>query len=188
MNDEYKHIAKSAVEEFILWNKTPVSRAGYIICDEEHFRGIKLSQELYSSKHALFVVIKKDNKLRGCIGTLYPTEPDTASEIIRNAIAACSKDMRFDIISKEELPLLEYNVLVVKEIIDLKSSAISDSEITAAIDVKKEGLLIKSGYRQGLVLPQEDGINSAEEMLKEALLRGNIELEENPSVQKISFE
>lgn len=123
------------------------------------------------------------------MGTLFPTEPDTASQIIRNSIAACSKDIRFDIVSKEELPFLEYSVFVVKEIINLKTDDFYVKEkIAASLDIKKEGLLVKSGCRQGLVLPFEQKINSAEEMLKEALLRGNIELEENPSVQKISFE
>ncbi|MFQ5443549.1 MAG: AMMECR1 domain-containing protein, partial [Nitrospinales bacterium] len=33
-------------------------------------------------KAGVFVSIKKHNKLRGCIGTITPTEPDLAQEII----------------------------------------------------------------------------------------------------------
>ena len=45
---------------------------------------------------AAFVSIHlKDGKLRGCIGTVQPTEENIAGEVIRNAIAAATRDPRF---------------------------------------------------------------------------------------------
>ncbi|MBI5188734.1 MAG: AMMECR1 domain-containing protein, partial [Nitrospirae bacterium] len=35
-----------------------------------------------------FVSIKKHGELRGCIGTFSPTQPNTALEVIQNAISA----------------------------------------------------------------------------------------------------
>ena len=38
----------------------------------------------------VFVSIKKNGRLRGCIGTFEPTQPDIAREIIRNAVMAAT--------------------------------------------------------------------------------------------------
>ncbi len=58
----------------------------------------------------VFVSLKKNGKLRGCIGTILPTQSDAAGEIIRNAVSAATEDPRFPKVSSTELPLLEVSV------------------------------------------------------------------------------
>ena len=40
----------------------------------------------------VFVSLKKQGQLRGCIGTILPTQSDAATEIIRNAVSAATAD------------------------------------------------------------------------------------------------
>ena len=42
----------------------------------------------------VFVSLKKQGQLRGCIGTILPTQSDAATEIIRNAVNAATADPR----------------------------------------------------------------------------------------------
>ena len=58
----------------------------------------------------VFVSLKKEGQLRGCIGTTSPQEEDIAQEIIANAVSACCRDPRFMPVCEEELDMLEYSV------------------------------------------------------------------------------
>ncbi|HZK02158.1 MAG TPA: AmmeMemoRadiSam system protein B, partial [Anaerovoracaceae bacterium] len=63
----------------------------------------ELSEKITKHKAGVFVTLKKEGRLRGCIGTISPVEDGIASEIIRNAVSAGTGDPRFDPVSKEEL-------------------------------------------------------------------------------------
>ncbi len=69
-----------------------------------------LSDKLLKERYGVFVTIKIDNNLRGCIGTIMPTRNNLAEEIIHNAIASGTEDPRFRPVTMEELPNLEYSV------------------------------------------------------------------------------
>ncbi len=69
-----------------------------------------ISQELLNHRRGTFVTLKKDGMLRGCIGTIEPTQSSLAEEIIQNAISAGTKDPRFDSVEEEELKDLVYSV------------------------------------------------------------------------------
>src|SRR5699024_6273807 len=66
-------------------------------------------QELLEKKAGVFVSLKKDGRLRGCIGTIAPTTGSVAEEIIQNAVSAAVSDRRFPEVAYEELPYLEYS-------------------------------------------------------------------------------
>lgn len=185
ISKEMLKLIKSTAEEFVSWNKTPMVRAGFVICDEEHFRGMKLSEELTGSKKACYVLIKKNGKLRGCMGNLFAVEPDFASELIRNTVAAVSKDMRFEPVSAEELPLLEYSVFCVNEVSDVLQESCGLTEIGSGC--ANTGVLVSSGCRQAIVLPFEDEGLSFADKIKEACVRANISPDEKPLVKKIIF-
>ena len=51
----------------------------------------------------VFVSLKKQGQLRGCIGTILPTQSDAATEIIRNAVSAATADPRFPRVQPQEL-------------------------------------------------------------------------------------
>ena len=61
-------------------------------------------------KAGVFVCIKKDGQLRGCVGTFMPCRENIASETINNAISAATQDPRFPQVGEDELGRLKYTV------------------------------------------------------------------------------
>jgi len=59
--------------------------------------------------------LHKNDELRGCIGTIEPTEANIAQEIIRNAISSATGDPRFNQVTADELPELQYSVDILTE-------------------------------------------------------------------------
>lgn len=115
----------------------------------------------------VFVSLKKKGRLRGCIGTYLPTCRNVAEEIIRNAIAACSEDPRFDPVREDELPLLEYSVDVLTEpepVYDLTE-----------LDPKIYGVIVEApDGRKGLLLPDLEGVDTVEEQIDIASRKAGI--------------
>jgi hypothetical protein len=106
------------------------------------------------AKAGVFVSIHKGKDLRGCIGTIGPTEENIAKEIIQNAVSAATKDPRFPPVSPDELPELNYNVDVLTEPEPIQS--------TAQLDPKKYGVIVEAGWRRGLLLPDLEGVDSVD--------------------------
>ena len=126
-----------------------------------------LPSALTDTKAGVFVSIHKDGGLRGCIGTISPTTGSVAQEILRNAVAAASTDPRFHPVKKDELPFLEINVDVLGE--PEKIDSISE------LDPKKYGVIVSSGYKRGLLLPDLEGIDTAEQQVDIARRKAGIE-------------
>lgn len=100
----------------------------------------------------VFVSLKIGGLLRGCIGTFSPEKENVAEEIMANAVRSATRDPRFPPVSPDELASLEYNVDV------LTSPEPVDSE--AALDPRKYGVIVESGGRRGLLLPDLDGVDT----------------------------
>jgi AmmeMemoRadiSam system protein B/AmmeMemoRadiSam system protein A len=110
------------------------------------------------ARAGVFVSIhKKDGSLRGCIGTFEPQQPDLAWEIITNAISSASQDPRFHPVREDELPDLEYSVDVLTS-----PEPVTDMD---ALDPKKYGLIVESGWRRGLLLPDLEGVDTVEQQI-----------------------
>jgi AmmeMemoRadiSam system protein A len=106
----------------------------------------------------VFVSIKKKGQLRGCIGTIEPSEANLAQEIIHNAISAATRDPRFPPVSPEELDELDISVDVL--------SAPEPVDSLDQLDPERYGLIVQSvenPYKRGLLLPDLPGIATAEE-------------------------
>lgn len=114
-------------------------------------------EELSNRSAGAFVSIHKNGALRGCIGTIGPTKPYLAEEIIENAISASTRDPRFLPITKDELFELEINVDVLGEIEPIASED--------ELDVIRYGVIVRKGSKQGLLLPNLDGVDTVEEQL-----------------------
>lgn len=125
-----------------------------------------LPEEMYSKRAGAFVSIHKHGQLRGCIGTIAPTKKNVAEEIIENAISASTKDPRFDPITPDELEWLEVNVDVLGEPEDIPSPDM--------LDVKRYGVIVTSGYKRGLLLPDLDGVDTVEQQIDIARRKGGI--------------
>ena len=126
----------------------------------------------------VFVSIHKEGKLRGCIGTFLPTRENIAREIISNAVSAAARDPRFNPIAPEELKWLEIKVDVL--------SAPERIQSTAELDVRRYGVIVSSGSRRGLLLPDLDGVDTVEEQVSIARQKGGIR--ENEPVTLERFE
>jgi len=124
-----------------------------------------LSKDL-TSRSGTFVSIKKLKQLRGCIGTLEPCEPNLAKEIIENALKAALHDPRFSPVTAEELQHLTYSIDVVRPL-----EKISD---VSELDPTVYGLVVRSNGKQGVLLPDLEGVDSTAEQIQICRAKGKI--------------
>lgn len=122
---------------------------------------------MWSEKAGVFVSLKKFGELRGCIGTTGPTTSCIAEEIRQNAISAGTQDPRFDPVTVEELPFLEYSVDVLGKPMPVQSKA--------ELDPRKYGVIVSKGGRRGLLLPDLEGVDTVEEQLDIACRKAMID-------------
>ena len=135
-----------------------------------------LPEELTGTRAGAFVSIHKQGRLRGCIGTISPTQPCLAEEIIRNAVSAATRDPRFSAIRPEELPLLEISVDVL--------GAPEDVASEAELDVKRYGVIVTRGRRRGLLLPDLEGVDTVAQQVEIARQKAGIGPDEPVSLQR----
>ncbi len=128
-----------------------------------------------------FVSLHTDNgDLRGCIGTIQPVCEDLALEIARNAVSAGTTDPRFDKVREQELAHLVFEVSVMGE-----PEAVGS---IADLDVKRYGVIVQNGTRRGLLLPDLEGIDSAEQQVAIAKREADIPLYEDVELMRFEVE
>lgn len=100
---------------------------------------------LYAQPYGLFVTLRIEGKLRGCIGSLGTFKP--LYELVWTmAIQAAFFDPRFDPLSYEELPSLDFEVSILTPPTSIKDLTL--------IEIGRHGLLMENGPYRGLLLPQ----------------------------------
>ena len=122
--------------------------------------------EMRNRRAGTFVSLHEDGRLRGCIGTILPTRGNIAEEIISNAVSASTRDPRFSPVRPDELDRLEISVDVLTE-----PEVIGSRE---ELDVKKYGVIVSSGHKRGLLLPDLDGVDTVDEQVSIAMRKGGI--------------
>lgn len=125
-----------------------------------------LPREILDKRAGVFVSLKKDGQLRGCIGTIEGVTDSIAEEIIRNAVSAGLGDPRFYQVSQNEFPNLDISVDVLGE-----SFPVTDKSI---LDAKRYGVIVSLGGRRGLLLPNLEGVDTPEEQIDIALDKAGI--------------
>jgi MEMO1 family protein len=115
----------------------------------------------------VFVSIKKNGLLRGCIGTVFPAHDNLAEEIRENAISAGTKDPRFYPVTEAELPYLKYSVDILSE-----PEGVTDMQ---KLDPGKYGVIVRRGNNLGLLLPDLEGIDTVAEQLRIACQKAGID-------------
>ena len=135
-----------------------------------------LPAALTETRAGAFVSIHKQGRLRGCIGTIAPTQSTLAEEIIRNAVSASTRDPRFAPIRPEELSRLEISVDVLGAPEDIASEA--------ELDVKRYGVIVTRGSRRGLLLPDLDGVDSPAQQVAIARQKAGIGPDEPVALQR----
>jgi len=93
-----------------------------------------------------FVTLRRlsDDELRGCVGQMEPSEPllDTVAAM---AIAAATRDGRFDPVTASELAALRIEISVLSPLVPIRPSD---------VEVGRHGLLLRYGDKRGVLLPQ----------------------------------
>lgn len=139
--------------------------------------GVDLPAELLQRRAGAFVSLHEHGELRGCIGTIAATEDNLAEEIISNAISACSRDPRFPPVTPDELPDIVCSVDVLGPAEDCSF---------ADLDPKRYGVIVTSGWRRGLLLPDLEGVDTPE--MQVAISRQKAGIAPDEPVQLQRFE
>lgn len=129
-----------------------------------------LTIEESGQRFGVFVSLKDTGGLRGCMGTTGGVAPSVEEEIIDMAIKAATKDPRFDPVGLNELERVSISVDILS-----KSEQVSNTE---ELNPKIYGVLVKSNYKNGLLLPDLEGVETAEDQLSIALNKAGINPEE----------
>jgi AmmeMemoRadiSam system protein A len=155
MTEEELHpvvkLAREAVESYVREGKTAKPR--------------ELTPEM-RERAGVFVSLHEHGQLRGCIGTFEPAKDDVAEEIVANAISASTMDPRFPPVTVSELDDLEYSV-------DILTAPEPVTDLSQ-LDAKEYGVIVESGWRKGLLLPDLEGVDSVEEQIAVCRLKAGI--------------
>ena len=161
--DAYVQLARKTVEEYV--------RTGKKLRVPEGLPG-----EMQNRRAGVFVSIKKEGRLRGCIGTIQAAYSSIAQEIIENGVSAASRDPRFSPIVPEELEKLTITVDVLGDTEKIDSPD--------KLDVKRYGVVVTKGYRRGLLLPNLEGVDTVEEQIAIAKQKAGIGAQEKAELER----
>jgi AmmeMemoRadiSam system protein A/AmmeMemoRadiSam system protein B len=151
--DAYVHLARISLETYI-------TTAEHCKLPEN------LPEELMNRKAGVFVSLKKHGSLRGCIGTISPVTESVAKEILRNAVSSGTEDPRFPPVTEDELDELVYSVDVLAEAEPI--------QYMTELDVEKYGVIVTSGRKRGLLLPNLEGVDTVEQQVSIAKKKAGI--------------
>ncbi len=161
--DPWVKLARDTIEAFIVSGRTPGIPEG-------------LPAAMTKDRYGVFVSIKGPGGLRGCIGTFAPTTESVAHEIIDNAVKASTEDPRFPPIEEDELEDLTISVDVLMASEPVRSRA--------ELDPKRYGVIVQKGMKRGLLLPDLEGVDTAEEQIRIALQKAGIMESEDYTLQR----
>lgn len=139
-----------------------------------------LPTEWIDQPAGVFVSLKKDGQLRGCIGTFLPTQDNIAMEVIKNAVAAATMDPRFPPLDLNELDSVKISVDVLSPPEPVKD--------TSHLDPKKYGVIVVSGNRKGLLLPDLEGVDTVNRQIDIARQKAGIPPNMPYSIQRFKVE
>lgn len=163
--DAYVKLARHTIETYLRTGKRPSVPEG-------------LPEELYRRRAGAFVSLKKDGRLRGCIGTIQAVQNSLAEEIIRNAVSACSEDPRFPPVEQWEAERLTISVDVLGD-----TERISSPQ---ELDVERYGVIVTKDNRRGLLLPNLEGVDTVEQQI--AIAKQKAGIKEHETVELERFE
>lgn len=126
----------------------------------------------------VFVSLKVDGDLRGCMGSTHPSYPTLALEIVRTAIMAGTHDPRFSPVEEEELPYLDYSVDVLGAPEPCSRNDLNPQEF---------GVVVVKGDQQGLLLPKLPGVETVAEQVAIACRKAGLS-PDDPGLQLFRFQ
>ena len=152
----YVKLARITVKRLLSGEALPVSGAD-----------VDGNAEFWNKERACFVSIKTlMGALRGCIGTILPTQRSLDLEIIANAVAASTRDPRFPPMSSPELKEVTFSV----DVLGLPEPISDRSELDPSV----WGVIVTQSFRRGVLLPDLEGVDTVEEQLGIAARKAGI--------------
>ena len=164
----YVRLAKMSLETYI--------RTGRELSDADT---ASFPEHMRKDRAGVFVCIKEEGQLRGCIGTILPAYDNILKETCELAISAGTSDPRFAPVSADELSKLDYTV----DIMGTPEAATIDR-----LDEKRYGVIVTAGRRRGLLLPNLEGVDSVEEQLEISCRKGGISPSEHYDIERFTVE
>jgi AmmeMemoRadiSam system protein A len=165
-DSEIVRLARSAIESYVLRGDIPEPPP--------------LTEDRFPARAGVFVSLHRDGKLRGCIGTIAPTKPTLAEEVVGNAIEAAARDPRFPPVTPSELGDLDVKVDVLHEAEQVSS--------LDELDVTRYGCIVSCGYRRGLLLPDLDGVDDVDTQVSIAMQKGGILPDEPVCIERFQVD
>jgi AmmeMemoRadiSam system protein B/AmmeMemoRadiSam system protein A len=117
----------------------------YMIVNKDPFLPSAPASETLNREYGAFTTLTEGGALRGCIGFTSPAKPLYIT-VRDTATLAALRDPRFAPVTAAELPKLAYEISVLsplRRVIDVEQ-----------IKVGRDGLMMKNGNFEGLLLPQ----------------------------------
>ncbi len=170
IRDQYISLAQKSLEHYIKTGKK------LELTEEEKS---EMPCFMHNNKAGCFVSLKKHGDLRGCIGTIYPTQKSIAEEIINMAIQAGIRDPRFYAVEESELSELVYDV----DVLYPPEPATKD-----LLDVKKYGVIVSTKTKRGLLLPNLEGVDTVDYQLEIACRKAGIRNGEDYEIERFLVE
>ena len=127
--------------------------------------------ELLAQRAGAFVSLHLVGELRGCIGTIEPQQANLAAEVIANAVSAATRDPRFSPVTPDELDELAISV----DVLEPAEPIVSLEEL----DPSQYGVIVESGGRRGLLLPDLEGVDTPQQQVQIALRKAWIRADED---------
>jgi AmmeMemoRadiSam system protein A len=135
------------------------------------------NDDLWNLERACFVSIKTlRGDLRGCIGTILPTQPRLDLEIVSNAVAASTRDPRFPPMTASELEGVTFSVDVLS-----RPEFVSDRK---ELDPSVWGVIVSRGMLRGVLLPDLEGVDTVEQQLDIAARKAGIRRSEGFTIER----
>jgi len=144
-------LARSTIETYV--------RQG-IVQDPE-----PLSDDELPETAGCFVSLHREGELRGCIGTILPTQDSLAEEVVHNAVQAAVHDPRFPPLHPDELADLDIKVDVLRA---------PESCTLEELDPAHYGVIVTSGWKRGLLLPDLEGVDDVATQVGIAMRKAGI--------------
>jgi len=147
----------------------------------------EIDQQWLERKAGVFVTLKKNGELRGCIGSYLPTQDNVAQEVIHNAVGAATRDHRFGSVTQNELSELSFEVQVLSE-----PEAITGPDqlnpdrygiVVKSVPSTQKEVGLKEKTKTAVLLPDLEGIDTAEKQISVACRKARI----NPAQGKIKI-
>lgn len=106
--------------------------------------------QIFNEYGACFVTLKKENRLRGCIGSIIAHQP-LIRDLIHNAQNAAFHDPRFNPVKENEVDELEIDVSILTSPKPIHFK--NETDLLNQIVPFKDGIIIKDGMHQAVYLP-----------------------------------